>query len=255
MNSFTSDVWNVSVGTTQPPNTSTSITDGVGGTLYLDSRMTTHNVLHHNFVYDSSNPAIIKSGFLIFFAILGFTGNGVTLATIRRTSKLRTKTYALLFSLTVSDLLIEFTICWYVAIQFVTFVFSENPCSYILLIAIMAYPQRVPLGVTLMHVGLISIERYIAIVHALHYERLITDKTIKMMIAFGWIFPMASTSVYLTFINRINYQTCTIVASVLQMTINDICFIMFIIGVTVVLNVRILLVALRQRAKINAEVS
>jgi hypothetical protein len=228
----------------------TSNTDGVGS-----QPMTMSNVLHHNDAVDSRNPVIVKSAFLTFFTVLGFIGNGITLATIRSTPKLRTKTYALLSSLTVSDLMTGLTSLWYVGFQLATYVFSENLCSYILPVAVLSFPQRVPLGATVTHVGLISIERYIAIVHALHYERLMTDSTIKMMIAFGWILPVCLSSIYLTLIGRINWQTCTIVASILQVAITDVCYLVFIIVLIAVLNIRILMTALRQRAKINSEVN
>jgi hypothetical protein len=204
---------------------------------------------------DSRNPVIVKSIALLLFTLIGFVGNGIALATIWKTPKLRTKTYALLSSLTVSDLLTGLTMCWFVAYQLVAYVFNENRCSYILMVAILAFPQRVPLGVTIAHVGLISIERYIAVVHALHYERLMTYTTIKIMIAFGWIFPLVPTSIYLTFIGRIDWQTCTIVAFTLQAAIIDVCYIMIVIIVILFIYIRILITALRQRAKINSEVS
>jgi hypothetical protein len=179
---------------------------------------------------------------------------GIALATIRKTPKLRTKTYALLSSLTVSDLVTGLTMFWVIAYQLAVYVFSESPCPYILPIAILTFPQRVPPAVSMAHVGLISVERYIAVVHPLQYETWVSDKTIKIMIAFGWIFPAVPSSIFLMNISRIDWQTCTIAAVVLQAAIIDISYLMIMMVVILVLNTRILITALHQRAKINAEV-
>jgi 7 transmembrane receptor (rhodopsin family) len=175
--------------------------------------------------------------------------------TIRMTPKLHTKTYALLASLTMSDLLAGMTLLWIVGNELIVFVFNENPCSYVVLVALLAWPSRVPVAITIMHIGLISVERYIAVVHPLRYNMWITDTTIKFMIAFGWIFPGISCASYLTYLSRINWQTCTVMASVLQSAIMDICYIKIMLIVILVLHTCILIKAMRQRAKINDEVS
>jgi 7 transmembrane receptor (rhodopsin family) len=136
---------------------------------------------------DARNPMIVKSALLIVVSLIGFIGNGTALATIRRTPKLHTKTYALLASLTMSDLLAGMTLLWIVGNELIIFVFSENPCSYVVLVAALAWPSRAPVAITIMHIGLISVERYIVVVHPLHYNMWITDTTIKVMVAFGWM--------------------------------------------------------------------
>jgi hypothetical protein len=159
-----------------------------------------------------------------------------------------------LASLTVSDLLVGFTFYWLIAYLLFVYVFSTDPCSIVIVIAILACPQRIPPAITMMHVCLVSVERYIAIVHPLRYEVWVTDSTIKAMIAFGWIAPIVPCSFYFSQISLINWQTCSIVANFLQMAATDSCYIVLITVVIFVLNSRILMSALHQRAKIDSQV-
>jgi hypothetical protein len=203
---------------------------------------------------ESRTSVAIKCGLFSFVSIIGFIGNGTALATIRKTPKLRTKTYALLASLTVSDLLVGSTLYWFIASLMLMEIYSGNPCAYITKVAAFAGPQRYAAAVTMMHVCLVSVERYIAIVHPLHYEAWVTDTVIKIIVAIGWIVPIIPCSFYFMQITRINWSTCTVVASVLQMATTDICYIVSITCAIIVLNSSILFSALRQRAKINAQV-
>jgi hypothetical protein len=250
------DAWNATSQTTWSSEIATTISIGTAGihtTVEQVIRQT--NTVDVECEMDSGDPVIVKAGIMTFVTLMGFVGNGIALATIKRAPKLRTKTYALLFSLTVSDLMTGVTMLWVIPYQLAAYVFNKNPCSFILPIAILAFPQRVPLIVTVTHVGLISVERYIAVVHPLQYEKWVSETTIKRMIAFGWIFPVVPTSTFLMYVSRINWQTCTIAASVLQATVMDICYLMTVIIVIFILYTCILIAALRQRAKISSEVS
>jgi hypothetical protein len=202
----------------------------------------------------SKTSIIIRCGLLFFVSLIGFIGNGTAVVTIRKTPKLRTKTYALLASLTMSDLLLGFTFYWVIAYLLFVYVFSTNPCSIVIVIAIMECPQRILPAITMMHLCLISAERYIAIVHPLRYEVWVTDSTIKAMIAFGWIFPIIPCSFYFSQIGLIDWQTCSIVASYLQTAAIDGSYILLITVVIVILNSRILMSALHQRAKFDSQV-
>jgi hypothetical protein len=254
-------VWNITGAVEHTADVSTgTIVTGVGtavGTInaIVPTAVPTNAIPPIFHSLDSRNPVIVKSVILFVISLVGFVGNGIALATIRLTPKLRTKTYALLASLTVSDLLVGLTLLWTIGYQLVVYVFSPNPCSYVMLAAALAWPARVPAAITMMHVALISVERYIAIVHPLRYEMRITDATIKVLIAFGWIFPGIPCAMYMTYVGRINWQTCTIVASVLQSAIMDTFYISVIIVVIIVLYACILVTALRQRSKISAMVS
>jgi hypothetical protein len=243
--------WNDTEETTHWLGNLSTVSGGASGNVSADWQQTRKP----STALDSRNPVILKATFMIFFTLVGFIGNGITLAAIRQTPILHTKTYALLASLTVSDLLTGVTVLWTMAYQLLVYVFSENPCSYIILVAAFRFPERFPVAVTITHIGVISFERYIAIVHPLRYEAWITDRTIKVLIAFGWLFPVVPFSSYFTYITGINWHTCAIDASVQRAALVDVCHIMFVIVVIIVFYACILATALRQRAKINSEVS
>lgn len=257
--SLFSYAWNGAIDVTQWPDILITVSDAAGGddgNLSTEKQLTTKaNFLRNGTALDSRNPVILKATFMIFFTLVGFVGNGITLAAIRQSPILRTKTYALLASLTVADLLTGVTVLWTMAFQLLVYVFSEDPCLFILPVAALRFPERLPVAVTITHIGVISFERYIAVVYPLRYEAWITDRSVKAMIAFGWLFPAVPFSVYFTYIGGINWHTCTIDASVQQVALVDVCHIMLVIVVIVVFQSCILTTALRQRAKINSEVS
>jgi 7 transmembrane receptor (rhodopsin family) len=231
----------------------------------VDQGATSASVVNHpvtswilqpiNHALDSRGPVIVKSGLMFLIVVINVVGNGIALAAFRKKPKLRTKTFLLLYSLTVADLVTAVDIIIYTPYQLVVYVFSANPCDNIILVAVFTAPVRYPLLLTLSHIGVISAERFIAISYPLHYEAWITDRTMRLALAVTWILPAILASSFFSFLSRINRETCTITGAVLQAFVFDSTFIAITFVVTVVLYTRILMVALRQRARINAEVS
>jgi hypothetical protein len=205
--------------------------------------------------YDSRDPVIVKAGVMLAVAMVNLVGNGIALAAIWRTPKLRTKTFALLASLTVADLLSGLTMLWVVAYQLLVYVFSEDSCLNIMLVATLSTPSRFPTYVSTTHAWMISIERFIAIAYPLYYQRLVTDATVKWMVAFSWIFPGFVAATFWLFIARIDWTTCSITSAAFQSTLVDTICLLVVFTTVVVLYSRILTIALKQRAKIDAEVS
>lgn len=204
--------------------------------------------------YDSREPVIVKSATMLAVAAVSLVGNGIALVTIRRTPKLRTHTFALLTSLTAADLLTGVTLIWMVAYQLPVYVFNGGKC-YILLVAVLTAPSRYPVYVSATHAAVISFERFIAVVYPLHYATWVTDTTIKWLVAFTWIISGILTSPYWMFISRIDYATCSITGAVHQSAVTDVSSLLLDFVVVIALYWRILTIALKQRAKINAEVS
>jgi 7 transmembrane receptor (rhodopsin family) len=196
-----------------------------------------------NHALDSRDPVIVKSGILLLISIVNVIGNSIALTAFRKTPRLRTKTFTLLFSLTVADLIIGLEIFFYIPYQLLVYVFSASPCDNIILVAVLSAPQRYPLVVTMSYVGLISVERFIAISYPLQYEAWITDRTMRVATAVGWILPAVLSSTFFLFIG------------ILQALFFDVTYMLFIMTVTIVLYSRIMMIALHQRARINAEVS
>jgi hypothetical protein len=204
---------------------------------------------------DSKNPVIVKCGILFVIGVFNLIGNSIVLAVFKRTPRLRTKAFTLLFSLTVADLVSGLDIFFYIPYQLVTYVFGSSPCDSVMMIAVLTGPVRYPMMLTVSHICFISVERFIAISFPLHYESWVTDTTMKIVISVIWILPGIMSATFFLFISRINWTTCAIRGAVLQLSVSDVTYILFAFTVTLVLYSRIMMIALHQRAKINAEVS
>jgi len=131
-------------------------------------------------------PATARAIFLIPMAVFNLTGNGFTLATIRQTPRLWTKTNFILASMLAANLMTGIFVFWYVPFLFVVYVFN-NPCHYNVLSAVLTFVARTPGVVAIYHLILISVERYIAIVFPLHYETKFTDRTLKWSVSACWV--------------------------------------------------------------------
>lgn len=204
---------------------------------------------------DSRDPAIVKCGILFVIGVTNLIGNSIVLAVFKRTPRLRTKAFTLLISLTVADLVNGLDVFLYIPYSLITYVFSASPCDSIMLVAVLTGPVRYPMMLTMSHIGFISVERFIAISFPLHYESWVTDKTLRVAIAVIWILPGIMSATFFLFISRINWTTCAIRGAVLQVSVFDVTYILITFIVTLVLYSRIMMIALHQRARINAEVS
>jgi len=131
-------------------------------------------------------PAIVRAILLIPMAVFNLTGNGFTLATIRRTPRLWTKTNFILASMLVANLMSGLFMFWYIPFLVVVYVFN-NPCHYNVLRAVLTFVVKTPGLVSVYHLVLISVERYIAIVFPLHYENKFTDRTLKWSLSACWV--------------------------------------------------------------------
>lgn len=94
--------------------TSTTAAGDGDGTLIPHKPSTTTLLSLIDHALDSRNPVIVKAAILLTVSVIGLIGNSFALTTIRVTPKLRTKTFLLLSSLTVSDLVTALTMFWYV---------------------------------------------------------------------------------------------------------------------------------------------
>jgi len=134
----------------------------------------------------AANAVIVRVAILLIMALFNVGGNGFTLITIRLTPRLWTKTNFILASMLVSDLITGVFIFWYAPFLVVAYVFN-NPCRYNVLITVMESIVKMPGYISIFHLLLISVERYIAIVYPLHYETRFTDRTVKWAIFSCWV--------------------------------------------------------------------
>jgi hypothetical protein len=119
--------------------------------------------------------------------VIGFVcnvgGNGLTLTAIRKSPQLRSKADIILSSLIVADLI--------VSIQFVFYaVFTTNSdghyaCSPGPIIG-RAF-STTPTYVSMIHLVVIAVDRYVAIVYPYDYEDRLTDGVVRAMVAATWI--------------------------------------------------------------------
>jgi len=130
-------------------------------------------------------PLTMRVAILMLCAVLNLAGNGFTLITIRLTPRLWTKTNFILASMMVADVITGVLMFWYVTSLFIFFVFN-NPCHYNVVITALMPLNKITPYVSILHLILISVERYIAIVYPLQYETKFNDRTLKWSISAVW---------------------------------------------------------------------
>ena len=134
----------------------------------------------------AANPIIVRATILVILTVINLGGNGFTLITIRRSPRLWTKTNFILASMLVADVILGVFTLWYAPLLLVLYVFND-PCRYNLVTAVTTSIVKVPAYVSMYHLILISVERYIAIVYPLHYETKFTDRAVKWSISACWL--------------------------------------------------------------------
>jgi len=134
----------------------------------------------------ATNPVIGRATILLILTVINFCGNGFTLITIRLTPRLWTKANFILASMLVANVTLGFFILGYAPFLIVVYVFND-PCHYNMAIAVASSIVKLPAYVSIYHLILICVERYIAIVYPLHYETKFTDRTLKWSIFACWV--------------------------------------------------------------------
>ena len=156
-------------------------------------------------------PIILRVAILLALDVFILCGNGFTLLTIRLTRRLWTKTNFILASLLASDLWNGVNMLWYAPYLLVAYVFSDDPCRYNVINTAVAPLLLSPGYVSIYHLILISVERYIAIVHPLHYETMFTDRTLKWAIVAVWAAGIFISSTYTLWLINADLNRCDLV--------------------------------------------
>ncbi|XP_044728397.1 G-protein coupled receptor moody isoform X2 [Chrysoperla carnea] len=120
----------------------------------------------------------------IALMVVGVFGNSLTIIALAKRSKIRTMAAAFIVSLCIADLLFCFTVLPFSASHFLhgTWVHGDLLCS---LIPFLRYGN---VGVSLLSVAMISINRYVLIAWPHLYPRIYTRCTVAFFIAFCWLF-------------------------------------------------------------------
>jgi 7 transmembrane receptor (rhodopsin family) len=205
-------------------------------------------------LFESREPVILKIGLMCIVVIVNLCGNGVSLVIIWKTPRLQTKTFALLFNLTTVDLLTGLMLIAYAIFDLVVYVLNDDPCRYLVLIAVMTFVPRYPIYVSMNSVGLIAYERFIAIALPMRYEMLVTENALKIAVAVVWIICLPLTITYAFLPDGIDWTTCTVSEIHRKALVTDVACLLTAFTLIGGLYICIMVIALRQRSKINAQV-
>jgi hypothetical protein len=209
-------------------------------------------------------PTIVLLYVMMVFNVVG---NGVTLAVIKTSQSLWNKTNYILASLTASCLVTGLSVLYLNAyLIFISFfttnpcpcfanlcVCSTNPCKHRVLISLIGSFYAMPSYATALHLIVICVDQYVAIVHPFLYETKLTDRVIVMMIGAAWVVGALLGGSYAMWLIRINSPACPVMPRTYQ--IIDILLYGLVSIVIFAAYTKILHVAKIQRSKINAELA
>jgi 7 transmembrane receptor (rhodopsin family) len=140
-------------------------------------------------------------------SVLLVFGNLLTLCAVASTDRLRVKTYALTTSLAVSNMcvgvvVLENIIFWSV---------SPTICEMATYKSAIRPMERLVLYVSFLHIAAIAIDRFVAVVHPLHYENYMTTKTVCVIVTVLWLFgATVSLMPYFGFLSVLKPQSCIV---------------------------------------------
>jgi len=127
--------------------------------------------------------AVVRMSFTALIACVTIFSNGLALSAVMITPRLRVKAYALTTSLTVTNLLLSIVMIEVV----VRDVLGVVPCELKEYRQVTQPIKRWIHYAAYVHVSFIAVDRYIAVVHALHYENRVTPKVIRTLILAIWL--------------------------------------------------------------------
>jgi len=197
----------------------------------------------------AAHPIIVRVIILGVLAVFNVGGNGFTLITIRLTPRLWTKTNFILASMLVADVITGIFMFWYTPFLLVVYVFN-NPCSYNVHITITLSLLKFPGYVSIYHLILISIERYIAIVYPLKYETKFTDRTLKWSIAAAWVTGILLAISWSLWLINADLRKCELIPGAYYLTDVVLCYLPVSISMLVVYG-KILVIWWDQRKRIE----
>ena len=147
-------------------------------------------------VSPSAVSATVMVAVLLILSLINLCGNGFTLIVIRLTRKLHTKNNVIMTSMLLSYFMASFSVICFNSYTLLAGVQYHGPCRFNLVITGFAIPVKIAAYVSALHTILVSVERYVAIVHPLRYETAFTDRTLKWAIFATW---MTGTTLGMTY--------------------------------------------------------
>jgi len=131
---------------------------------------------------------ITVSCLVIVISILGVVGNSLTIAALVRSPKLRNLTVAFIISLCASDMVCCVAVMPFSAFYFITG--KDFAADSPVLCVLQPTLRYCNVGVSLLTIAMITINRCVMITFHEHYARIYTKKSVALMVAFTWIFAL-----------------------------------------------------------------
>ena len=120
---------------------------------------------------------VVRTSVVSVILCVMLISNVLTLCAVWITPRLRVKAYALTTSMTASNVLLTIF-----NIQFIVHeVLGPMPCSLKLYKAVVRPVERWVISATFLHVSVIAVDRYIAVMQSLHYENRVTQRHVTKM--------------------------------------------------------------------------
>jgi len=138
------------------------------------------------------SPAVLRifiGCIIILISVLGILGNSLTIAALIKSPKLRNLTVAFIISLCIADLLFCVMVMPFTAHRLVTGI--DFAAKHQLLCVLHPLIQYANVGVSLLSIAMITVNRFVMIAHHSLYARIYTKKTVAAMVSFTWIFSFA----------------------------------------------------------------
>jgi len=159
-----------------------------------------------------ATPIIIRVAILLILSVFNLCGNGFTLATIRMTRRLWTKTNFILASmlLLLSNVITGVVMFWFAPLVLVVVVVKQQ-CRYNVLTEVLTLLMKTSTYVSVYHLIPVSVERYIAIVYPLKYETTFTDRKMKWAISAAWATGIFVGTTYFLWLINADLTRCMFV--------------------------------------------
>jgi len=196
------------------------------------------------------NPVIVRVIILFTMAVCNLGGNGFTLMTIRLTPRLWTKTNFILSSMLVADIIFAVATFYYIPFMLIIYVFN-NPCHYNVLITANTPIFKIVTYVSVYHLILVSIERYVAIAYPLKYETKFTDRTLKWAIAATWAVGILIGMTFMFWLINAGLRQCDLIPDHYQLVGDSFLVYLPVCTSMVFFYGKILAISWKQRKRIN----
>ena len=144
---------------------------------------------------------------LLILSVLGMCGNGFTLITVQMTARLWTKTNVIMASMLMSYFFASLSL---ICINF--YLLYNITCRFHAVVNTVTYFWiKTAVYVSSLHTIMVSVERYIAIVHPLQYETTFTDRTLKRAISAVWMIGIFIGLTFMLWLIDAHLRKCPII--------------------------------------------